>query len=91
MYDDQRVQWTMTVTIYHGSSFGHAIELVTETRGRPRDSTHDSLGSWRGVGCPEEVAKAADIFISAAFWDHIVQRYGITERLQGWPIEPDPF
>jgi hypothetical protein len=91
VYDTSKVQWTMSVTIYHGPGFGHSIELVTETTGRPHDSTHDSLGTWRGVGCPSDVLREADTLISAALWNHVVARYGIAETLEGWGVEPDQF
>jgi hypothetical protein len=91
LYEDQKPQWTMTVTIYHGPSFGHAIELATETRGRITESTHDSIGSWRGVGCPNEVLQQAEALIGAAFTYHVVARYGVAETLEGWGPEPGPF
>jgi hypothetical protein len=81
----------MTVTIYHGPTFGHAIEMVTETKGRPRDHTHDTIGSWRGVGIPSDVLRTAKTLISAAFDEHCILRYGVAETLEGWEVEPDPF
>lgn len=91
MYDTQKVQWTMTVTVFHGPSFGHAIELVTETRGRPRLSTQDTLGSWRGVGIPADVLRLAGALLLSAFDEHLVSRYGVAEQLEGWEAEPEPF
>ena len=91
MYDTSKVQWTMTVTVYHGSSFGHAIEVVTETKGRPRLSTHDTIGSWRGIGVPAEVLRQARTAVDSIFSDHLVYRYGIQEELPAWPDEVEPF
>jgi hypothetical protein len=81
----------MTVTIFHGPTFGHAIELVTETKGRPGDNTHDSIGSWHGVGIPAEVLRQATTLLGAAFEEHCIMRYGVQESLEGWEVEPDPF
>lgn len=91
MPDYAKVQWTMTVTIFHGPDYGHEIELVTETRGRPLHSTHDVIGRWRGTGVPEEVVKGAHAMISAALWEHLVTRYGVRQTLEGWGDVPDPF
>jgi hypothetical protein len=91
VYDNSKPQWTMTVTIYHGPSFGHAIEVATETKGRPAQSTRDSIGTWRGVGCPEDVYRGALTLINAIFGDHIMFRYGVASELKPWEDVPDPF
>lgn len=91
VYDSTRVQWTMTVTIYHGPRFGHAIELATETMGRPQYSTHDTIGKWNTFGCPLEIVKNAQAAVSAVLAGHIVDHYGVKEQLSGWEAEPEPF
>lgn len=75
-----RLQWTLTVQIYHGPSFGHSIEMLTHTNGRDGE-TIDSLGSWRGVGVPEDVLKQARALVDAALTQHLLTRYGIAGQL----------
>lgn len=91
MYDRSKVQWTLTVTIYHGPSFGHVLEMATETKGRPDRMTHDTIGSWKGIGVPEPVMTQALAVVNAAIQEHLVSRYGVQELLPAWPDEVDPF
>lgn len=90
-YDNSRVQWTMTVTVFHGPSFGHAVEVATETKGRPNLCTQDSIGSWRGVGVPERVMEGMEASLLSIFQEHIHRRYGVAPSLEGWWDEPEPF
>jgi hypothetical protein len=81
----------MTVTIFHGPRFGHAVEVVTETKGRPRENFQDSVGRWHGIGVPEEVYRGILASVDAILSDHLVARYGLQESLECWGVEPEPF
>lgn len=91
MYDRSKVQWTMTVTIFHGPTYGHAVELATETTGHLDWQTHDTLGTWRGVGVPSESLQEMRTLIDTVFFEHMVRRYGVAETIEGWGDVPDPF
>ena len=88
-YDHQKVQWTLTVTIYHAPNFWHYVELATETAAR--GSTDDALGSWQGMGCPEIVLNGITAQVTAAIEDHILARYGVQDPLAlRWDTGGDP-
>lgn len=91
MHDNSRPQWTMVVTVFHAPSYGHAIELSTETTGRPDRSTQDSIGSWRGVGIPSDVLNQVRALVDGVLLEHMVERYGVAQTLDQWEVEPDPF
>jgi hypothetical protein len=91
MYDNQRVQWTLTATIFHVRNFGRAFEVTTETAGRPSYATHDTIGTWQGVGVPVEVYRGILTSLDAIVADLLTSRYGVREQLQGWEVEVDPF
>jgi hypothetical protein len=81
----------MTVTVYHGSSFGHNVEVDTVTRGRDLD-TIDVVGAWKGIGIPEKVYEGILASVEAILEDHLMHRYGIAAEVPGlWEVEPDPF
>lgn len=84
-------QWRMLVTVYHGPSYGHYMEMETLTRGRGT-TLHTGLGNWKGLGIPEPVLNEARALIDAQFSEHLVTRYGVAGELPlKWGGEPEPF
>lgn len=86
MYDKQKPQWTMTVTVYHLPNFNHAVELVTETRGAPRRYTHDTVGTWKGVGIPNDVLQDVAMSVKWVLEEHLITRYGVAANLFDAPV-----
>lgn len=85
-----KLQWAMSVGIYHDPSFGHRMELWYGSTAR--EPKVISLGSWKGIGVPEGVLNLARAAIDAHFSDHLVTRYGIAGELPlRWAGDPDPF
>lgn len=90
MHENDRPQWVLTLTIYHGPKFGHCAEVNTTSPRGPL--THDSVGSWRGLGVPESVLDGITAFVTGAIEEHMLTRYGIQGELaERWAGEPDPF
>jgi len=81
----------MTVSLWHGTQFGHTVEVETVTKGRDID-TIDSLGSWRGIGIPEETYKGIMASVNAILSEHLVTRYGVNPQCD-WSLgeEQAPF
>jgi hypothetical protein len=84
-------QWIMSISIYHGPTFGHSVELDTVSK-RPMEDTSDVIGSWHGIGVPEEVYKQILASVQAVLSDHLVYRYGVQPALKDdWGSEVSPF
>jgi hypothetical protein len=84
-------QWSMTVTVWHGPTFGHVVDLQTVSRSRMED-LDICIGTWRGVGVPEDVYKGILATVDSVLGDHLVYRYSIQPRLD-WSLggEQEPF
>lgn len=90
MHDQHRPHFIMTVTVWHGSTFGHTVELDTVTVGRP--STSDVLGSWSTLGIPGAVLSGITSSVHAVLTEHLVTRYGLADELPTrWAGDPEPF
>lgn len=89
MTDNQnRLQWTLCVQIWHGPTFGHEMVASTETTGR--DPSVTLLGRWKGLGCPEPVLNSARATVDALVTEHVCTRYGIAGELPlTWAGEPE--
>lgn len=91
MSEQAKLQWTMTVQVYHSRDFGHKI-LMCREKGLYGGPKWDALGTWKGLGVPESLLKAASTLVLAAFTEHLVNRYGVQGELPvAWAGEPDPF
>lgn len=90
-YDKRHWQYRQLATIYHGTDFGHYMELERQWRGR--DATvRTGLGQWRSLGCPPDVLQASSGLLVAAWEEHILTRYGEQDvLLTKWAGEPEPF
>lgn len=90
-YDTRHWQYRQLITVYHGSNFGHYMELERQLKGR--NATHRTgLGQWNGPGVPEDVLRTASGLIVAAFEEHLVTRYGVKGELPlEWGGDPAPF
>lgn len=90
-YLPENYVYRQLVTVYHGPSFGHYIEMETAIKGR-KHVTRVGLGNWKGLGIPEHLMRTASGIMVAAFEEHLVTRYGIQGELPTkWGGEPDPF
>lgn len=90
MDKEGKLQWALSVGIYHDPSFGHRIEMWHGNTSRPPKLTH--LGSWKGLGVPEPVIRDAETVVLAALTEHLVTRYGVQGELPiTWAGEPEPF
>lgn len=72
-------QWTLDVTIHHGSGYQHLIQgRVLGRRGSWMD-----VGSWRwsGRGIPGSVVESLTARIEAVVVEHLVTCYGIQDEL----------
>jgi hypothetical protein len=85
-----KLQWALSVGIYHDPSFGHRIELW---HGRtPVAPLVRPLGRWKGLGVPESVLNDAVASVDACLTEHLVTRYGVQGTFEEkWGHEPDPF
>lgn len=77
----EKPQWNLGVTIYHGSNFGHRIEIWTQKLGQ-NPKLYDG-GSWRGLGIPDDVLAGCRARLDSIFTEHLVTRYGIQDELPG--------
>lgn len=86
-----KLQWECCFTIWHAPDFGHKLELRTYTKGRDA-ARKTELGSWTGLGVPEQLVQDATTLVNAAIVEHLVTRYGIRGELpMKWGGEPEPF
>jgi hypothetical protein len=84
------LQWTMTMGIFHGQSFGHRLECWVNVIGR--GSFEAGTWSWKGLGFPEGLFPDIHARMIAVLDDHIVSRYGVAGELPRlWAGDPDPF
>lgn len=90
-YDTRHWQFRLSATVYHGSQFGHYLELERLIRGR--DTTRRTgLGQWRGHGIPEDVLRTSSGLIVAQWEEHLITRYGVQGELpELWAGEAGPF
>lgn len=87
---NEKLDWSMSVDIYHHPGYGHRIEMRTEDRVQRAIVT--KLGSWQALAVPATLSAVAKGFIEAAFIEHLCLRYGIQAELPvSWEGEPDPF
>jgi hypothetical protein len=70
----------MGVIVYHGRRFGHRIELETQRQGL--DTCYLSLGTWKGLGIPEDLLELATARTADTLWSHLVTRYTIAQELR---------
>lgn len=88
---NEKLQWTLTFQVYHSPTYGHKLLLCTE-RGLYGDPHWKSLGSWKGLGIPEDVLTEARSSVMARIDEYLVTRYGVQGELpMKWAGEPDPF
>jgi len=87
---DEREMWCMSLVIYHDRSFGHRLELITQSRLREPLST--PVGQWKGLGIPKDLLEGARAFLDACFSDHVITTYGIQDQLEdlSWS-DREPF
>lgn len=86
----ERLQWVLSVGVFHGASFGHRIDAWTDLGARGAVN----LGSWewKGIGIPEPKLQALRTKVDACLSDHFVTRYGVAgEFPHRWTGEPEPF
>jgi hypothetical protein len=72
-------QWALHVIVYHGQGFGHGIWLETQRQGR--EPIGSSLGTWTGLGIPEDVLELATARLSDTLYEHLLTRYSIRTEL----------
>lgn len=85
-----KLQYALSVGVYHDPSFGHRMELWHGKTAIP--PLVRSLGSWKGLGIPEPVLNDALTVVHATLTEHLVTRYGVLGELPlRWSGEPDPF
>ena len=86
----EKLQWALSVGIYHGPSFGHRIEMWHGAT--VREPIMVELGWWKGLGIPEHVLQHASTMVHAALVEHLVTRYGVQGELpMKWSGDPEPF
>jgi hypothetical protein len=87
----EQAQFLLSAIVYHGSDFGHRLEMIRTFRGRD-ESLSTPLGRWKGLGIPEDVLRTSSALIVAAWEEHLITRYGVAGELPlTWSGEPDPF
>jgi len=72
-------QWTLDVTVWHGPRIGHSITAkVLSRRGGWVD-----VGTWQwtGFGVPPDLVADCCARIDSVIAEHLVNRYGVAERL----------
>jgi hypothetical protein len=85
-----KLQWALSIGVYHDPSFGHRIELWWGSTARAPHVR--SGGTWKGLGIPEAVLTELRAEIDATVTEHLVTRYGVAGELPlKWSGEPDPF
>lgn len=90
-YDQKNWQHRVLLTVFHGSNFGHYMEMERSWKGR-EECLRTGLGQWKGLGIPEDVLRTASGLIVAAWEEHLITRYGVQGELPTqWGGELDPF
>ena len=85
-----KLQWAMTVSVWHGPQFGHKLLIATSNQfGTLNDVGH---WNWRGIGIPTDIFSAAQGVAASVIADHLLFRYGVAEELPLRPGgDPQPF
>lgn len=86
----EKLQWSMYVGVYHTRQFGHVMRMEHGSVGRRTQDVF--LGRWKGAGIPEPEMRTASGILIACFEEHLVTRYGVQgETPQTWMREVGPF
>jgi hypothetical protein len=86
----ERLQWVMSVGVFHGPEFGHRVDCWADNL--LKEPLVRGSWDWKGVGMP--ATKLVDIrsTVDSILSEHFVTRYGVQgEFPQRWTGEPEPF
>lgn len=84
-------QYVLTVTVWHGPTYGHAVDVDTVVKGRRDGDLSINIGTWRGIGIPVSTYRDILTSVNGIFSAYLIHRYGVAESLPGWEVEPEPF
>ena len=80
----RRLQWELSVRIYHDNHGWHIVEAAQLSRGRW--SEPNRLVRWRGIGVPAAALDLVTALVADEVEGHLVQRYGIQLELPHHPL-----
>jgi hypothetical protein len=84
-----KAQWAMHVLVYHGRGFGHGIWMETQRQGSHPYGM--PLGSWTGLGIPEDIAELAQARVGDTLYEHLITRYTLrNSSILRWAGVPEP-
>lgn len=71
----QAAQWTLDVSVFHDSEFGHRIRA--RVLGRTGGWVDVGSIQWKGLGVPEDLLRSLCARVEAVLTEHLVTRYGV--------------
>ena len=83
----RRLQWELSVRVYHDNHGWHLVDTAQFSRGSWSDERR--LVRWRGIGVPASALDLVTALVADEVEEHLVQRYGMQLELPHHPLGED--